>query len=499
MKTMNLFTLTRADNTEDFSRLLGVLSGSRTARKVSAHEAATLRSLTNQLAAGLKALLAEENAGGDWLKFLDGFWFSYTIAHISKEFDLLKFSENGDYVLNIELKSEAIEEDRIKKQLEQNRYYLSNVSRTIYSYTYVMENNTLYYLNSRNYLKVTDMSALADTLRKPAFELFVTEDLDRYFRASDYLISPVGSPERLLQGKYFLTNQQWDFRRLILSRLQSDSEEPSPIISIAGIAGTGKTLLLFDLALVLSKKKRVLFLHGAPLLKGHLILDERLKKVWIISATEMEASGEILYPADWDYLLIDEANRISPDWLEDLLRRAQAAGIPCILTHDPHSMVEAIHSVKETEAVIESCRTQSLEFTGNIRINRPMYSFMRALFSLRDSSEGPDYSAIEILYADSEADAEALISHYQASGFEHLRLEAETAESGTLLGAEYEKVLLVMDRTYYYDADGRLCTKEQDAALLSLLYEGILRTKEALCILVKENKELFSQLLKIRI
>ena len=158
MKTMNLFTLTRADNTEDFSRLLGVLSGSRTARKVSAHEAATLRSLTNQLAAGLKALLAEENAGGDWLKFLDGFWFSYTIAHISKEFDLLKFSENGDYVLNIELKSEAIEEDRIKKQLEQNRYYLSNVSRTIYSYTYVMENNTLYYLNSRNYLKVTDDS-----------------------------------------------------------------------------------------------------------------------------------------------------------------------------------------------------------------------------------------------------------------------------------------------------------------------------------------------------
>ena len=53
---------------------------------------------------------------------------------------------------------------------------------------------------------------------------------------------------------------------------------------ISGKTGTGKTLLLFDLAMVLSKKKKVLLLHAGPLRKGHMIIHERLRNVDLFSA-----------------------------------------------------------------------------------------------------------------------------------------------------------------------------------------------------------------------
>lgn len=51
----------------------------------------------------------------------DGFYVSYTIQQINKEFDLLRFSK--DSILNIEIKSElktANKEDKILKQMRKN-------------------------------------------------------------------------------------------------------------------------------------------------------------------------------------------------------------------------------------------------------------------------------------------------------------------------------------------------------------------------------------------
>ena len=127
MKAFNLYTLTRVRDSVNFSMLAQALSGRTWHKAFSAHETASLCALVD----GLVPLLSEK--GEEWVRFLDGFYFSYTIEHISKEFDLLKLSADAGCVLNIELKSESIEEDRIRKQLEQNRDYLSHIARTILS------------------------------------------------------------------------------------------------------------------------------------------------------------------------------------------------------------------------------------------------------------------------------------------------------------------------------------------------------------------------------
>lgn len=497
MKTINLFTLTRARDVSDFSRLLQSLSDRPYLKPVGGHEAASLRALTENLLGCLPA--------DDPLQYLDGFWFSYTIAHISKEFDLLKFSENGDCILNIELKSEAIGEERIRAQLEQNRYYLSNISGSIYSFTFVMETCTLYQLNDRKYLKECSFEDLAAVLRRPAFTSYIKEDLDRWFRSSDYLISPVASPERLLQGKYFLTNQQWEFRRTVLARINAFRESSSdtapessgdsqvPVITVTGEAGTGKTLLLFDLALELSKKKKVLFLHGGPLRNGHRLIDSRLKNVAVLSGTDPVSDP---LPGDFSCLLIDEANRLPGALLSSLLDSASEAGTPCVLAYDRHSLLGSLSPLQETETVLESRKTLSLEFSGNIRINRPVFSFLRALFHQKDRPENADYSCVDVLYAQNRKEKKLLEDFYRSKGYQVIRTNPGSSDTEDVIGEEYENVLVTLDRNYYYNESMHLCAKGKHSLLP--LYEGLSRTRERLCLLITGNEKLFSQILSLR-
>ncbi|EKO4622878.1 hypothetical protein V6I23_000600, partial [Campylobacter coli] len=59
----------------------------------------------------------------------ENYYISYKLPHIEKEFDLLKIGE--DTIINIELKSEYIEENKILLQLKRNHYYLSMLNKKI--------------------------------------------------------------------------------------------------------------------------------------------------------------------------------------------------------------------------------------------------------------------------------------------------------------------------------------------------------------------------------
>ena len=480
MRAMNLYLLTRAENDRNFSMLAGELSGEERHKDYSRHEAQSLRSLVGHL---IPELGSRSVSGSGWISNLDGFFFSYTIAHISKEFDLLKISGDGRCILNIELKSEAIDEKRISKQLSQNRYYLTHISTTIYSFTYVMETNTLYNLNDRGYMHVCEMGELADILCKPAFSEYVEKDLDQLFRAADYLISPVDAPDKFLQGSYFLTEQR----------------DPPPLITVSGSTGTGKTLLLFDLAMELSRKKKVLILLGGKLQEGHRILDERLKKVWIRSAEDFDTDE------DWSYILVDEGNRISADALKKLSAYAGSENVPCIIAYDPRRLKGSDGNSEELLERIEELDPIRLEFTGNIRINRPVYAFLRTLFNRKEKSPGVNFSCIDVLYAENMESAAAILDYYVEKGYHKIQLPGsgngitEGLAEEDIVGLEIDRTAIILDERFYYDDDNRLqAGGEQGEDALTVLYEGISRTREKLCLLVEGNEELLSQVMSIR-
>ncbi len=499
MRAMNLYLLTRA-GTEDkktFSLLARELTGDTRYKEYSRHEAESLRTLIDAL---LPELASQGGSDSERVAFLDGFFFSYTIAHISKEFDLLKISSDGEYVLNIELKSEEIEESRISRQLSQNRYYLSHISGTIYSFTYVMESNTLYQLNEKGYLRVCGMRDLAEILRRPVFKEYVREDLDRYFRAADYLISPAAVPEKFLQGSYFLTNQQAEFEKRILDRIaEQKEEEKALVITVRGSAGTGKTLLLYDLAMELSKKKRVLILQSGKLQRGHNTINERLMRVLISQADDFR-DGE-----EWDYILIDEAIRVRDSAMDSVLRYIKRKKIPCVMAYDPHFPVDPDDSLSKAEERMEDLSDLTLEFTGNIRINRPVYSFLRNLMNRKEKSPGADYSCIDVLYAPDRKTASSILSYYREKGYQKITLPGGGGTVGRgfseseIVGLEFDSVVVILDARFYYDEDLRLRARGEKAEeAISLLYEGVSRTRERLCVLVMGEKALFGRILRIR-
>lgn len=497
MRAMNLYLLTRVDDRDVFSSLARELTGNTIGKEYSEHEMHSLRALVTALIPALREDAAKDK---NWVRFLDGFYFSYTIAHISKEFDLIKISEDGSCVLNIELKSEEIGTERILKQLAQNRYYLSHISNTIYSYTYVMETNTLYSLHEKGFLRICEIGDLAEVLKKPAFSGYVEQDLDQYFRAADYLISPVSMPEKYLQGNYFLTNQQSEFSRRILQCFEEEGNGGrAPAVSVTGSAGTGKTLLLFDLAMVLSRKKRVLIIHGGRLQKGHKVIDNRLRNVFIRTADQpWEKEG-------CDYLMVDEANRIGSSDLDRIFSYVRQNGIPCVMAYDLHTLTDESGVIAAGNDKIGRCSDLHLEFTGNIRINRPVYAFLRELFHPKEQVKSVDYGCIDVIYADDRNSAGEILAYYTGMGYQKITLPGgggaigEGLTEDEIVGLEFERVLIIMDDRFYYDEDNHLrAMGDASEKAVSVLYEGISRAREKLCLLVLEDEHLFSRILAVR-
>ena len=73
------------------------------------------------------------------------FYVGFKILRIGKEFDLLRFGE--EYVINVELKSTSTQE-KIKNQLERNKYYLSNIGKQIFNFSYISDIGVLYILEN---------------------------------------------------------------------------------------------------------------------------------------------------------------------------------------------------------------------------------------------------------------------------------------------------------------------------------------------------------------
>ena len=544
MHTLNLYLLSRTTGEDLFPDLERTLSGRQYTKRFSAHEIASLRALTDaleQAAAdsgdggpaqpGTDSPASEQasSPGAVLLPLLDGFCFSYTIGHISKEFDLLKLAPDRSLVLNIELKSAAVSEDRIRKQLEQNRYYLSHISRSILSYTYVAETDTLYSLNDRGYFARAEMSELLGQLQRPAFAGSIEGELEDCFRASDYLISPVADPDRFLRGEYFLTNQQAQFKQEILELLARERTPAPPFISLTGSAGTGKTLLLLDLGMDLSRKKEVLFLHGGILRAGHRRLDALLRHITFLDAHAAETAqlledDERLQP--YVCILCDEANRFPLSVIEQLAVTCRRLKIPCILAHDPHRLLRSRLDLTQAEALIDAHTTLHLELSGNIRINHPVYAFLRRLFNRKLSMpQQIDLSCIEVLYASDAEEAAVIRDRFKAAGYIYLPLPEHEPEGGAspqpdagapqplpgtglpetehpagadLTAGEYDRVLLLLDDRFAYDEEQMLYAKRLPASSMSLLYEGLTRTREQLCLLVVGSESLFADLLAIR-
>lgn len=240
-------------------------------------------------------------------KLLDKYFIGYSIPQIGKEFDLLRI--DNETIVNIELKRSSTE-DKIKTQLLRNQYYFSFLKKKISCYTYVSDDNKLYTLDNTNNLEEVNFRKLISELVSQ--DVLKIKNINSYFNPSNYLVSPFNSTSEFTKGKYFLTSQQEEIKNIVLAELKKPSYS---ILCIKGNAGTGKTLLTYDIAKEVLNKKDVILIHCGILNNGHYQLKNDYG--WtIISAKNIVHHDYSKY----HLIIVDEAQRIRPAQLNSLIK-----------------------------------------------------------------------------------------------------------------------------------------------------------------------------------
>ena len=462
MKSVSIYALTRKQNLSNLSRLECHLSERDRPLKVRAWEINSMRALVDQLEKYMPEVYRLR------------LFYSFQILRLGKEFDLLQVKENQ--IVNIELKSGAVSEDAIRRQLIQNRYYLAILGRPVRSYTYISSQNRLVRLTNHDHIVEAEWEQLCAELQEKSADF--SGDLEDLFQAEWYLISPLTQPERFLKKEYFLTAQQKDIERQILKSIRI---KRGGYYHFSGLPGTGKTLLLYDIAMKLSGRQMVCIIHCGASGQEWKRLHERLRRIVWVSDSQITTEMRL---DEYGTVLVDEAHLLDKETLENIV---EAAGKrPVIFTSDCEDQLspeEVDQSVKLGIAKLPEIQTFRL--TNRIRTNEEISSFVQNMMHIPDYKSGRRFPHVTVFYANDDQEAANLIQDAKKQGYQHL-LESEVAEKA------YDSVAIILDGNYFYDSKKYLRSKKRT---VRNLFHQLNSAKEKLMLIVKDNEPFYAMLL----
>ncbi len=516
MRPVNIFALTRVTENDRLQKLERQMSGRGEYLKIKEWEIECLRLLSEHLRS-----VDEESCAFEY-------YYSFQIPKLGKEFDLLRISE--DTVVNIELKSRAVADSAVKKQLELNRYYLSSLGKNIRSYTYLRGTEQLMRLTNGGRLIDATWEELSEDLRLQG--RCFTGDIESLFKEEKYLISPLTDPDRFLRRDYFLTSQQRDIKRQILGEVNREDEvtrissikqveneenaglsldvndcvRNSPkIFGFSGLPGTGKTLLLYDLAMELSEKQCVCVLHYGSYPKELKRLDDILKRVdfYNCSPSGMHFDRDELH-ADYVAILVDEGHRIPSEEWDLVLAYANEAGIPVIVSYDREDVLAEEERPEDGSEYIENTRgIVKYRLTNRIRMNNELSSFIQCVMRPAGRYNNRDYPSVRVLYANDEAEAKVLLDVSQHDGYIFITntqcvedMNDSTMDIRDATCREFDRVVMPLYYGYYYDERGYLRGSAKGLSVRDI-YHGLSRARECITLIVVDDYELFDVLLSI--
>lgn len=489
MIPVNLYELTRVED-DDLIKFEAHLSQRETLLKEKKNEIYSLIAFVENIF---------ENTEYDLFSY---FYFSYSIPQISKEFDLLRIGNN--YIINIELKSNINDIEKVTNQLIQNVFYLKHLEKIIYSYTYDSSTNKLYKLID-NHIKEIEFHELLNIIKNQN-GLF-DGDINILFKPSVFLVSPLNDTEKFLKGEYFLTLNQFQIREDIEKEINKNIVS---FFAIKGRAGCGKTLLTYDIALYYIKNgKKVCIFHCANLCHGHdLINNNTLLDIFPIKKCS------IIDYVEYDIVIIDEAQRIYKRQFEYIIDKVKENNIKLIFSYDEKQMINNTEVSNNIPNIIESLdNIRQYKLSKKIRTNPEILSFIKRLFNLTNVDEFKNYKNIHIKYAKSIDEARVILNNYINNKYQFINFTPSRyydssfskyqyytyANTHNVIGQEFDNVIMYLDEHFSYD-DNKLCASNhvhQNYLLKPMLLQGVTRTRNKLVLVVVNNKDVFEKLLSI--
>lgn len=450
---------------------------------------------------GIESFVDELLKANNNISIVNRYYLGYSIPQIGKEFDLLRFGHN--YIINIEIKTESSIE-KILKQQQKNKYYLSFLDKPLHIYIFISNENKLYKLVIRNNgdeIEEITFNELCNILMSQ--EVVTFNNIDDLFNPSDYLVSPFNSPEKFMSEGYFLTVQQEQIYKEIQTKL---SDTATNFIALTGGAGTGKTLLTYHIAKeTIQRGKKVLILHCAPLNSGHQILMDEYN--WSIYMPKYAPNT-----IDFDLIIIDEAQRMYPYQFDKYIREVRTLNKKCIFSYDEKQYLRDNEKQYHTKERIEKellCTPYKL--TDKIRTNKEIAYFIRQLFNIKKNIPNIDYTNIELTYCKDCYSAKLLLQELLERGwktpnytpgtrsFFHYEayLSNDTESAHSVVGQEFNNVVVVIDESFKYNSQGDLIADNTYYSQRQMLYQIITRTRKKLHIVIINNEVMLNRCIDI--
>lgn len=490
MKAVNIYALTRIEGSERQAKLERQMSGRSKLLKIKEWETEGLRMLVERL--------YERNRDVSDYRF----FYSFVMPKLGKEFDLIRVDE--DSIVNIELKSGNVSDEAIRRQLQQNRYYLATIGRSISFYTYVSDEDRLLRLSNSGRLMEADFDELSEALakQKECYE----GDIEELFKEDEYLISPLTDPGRFLRREYFLTFQQRDIEKQVLSEIR-EAKGGICVQGFTGLPGTGKTLLLYDLAMQLSGSAPVCVLHFGAHEKELEQLDERLKRIdfyYCDNGTVPDVAK------DYKMIFIDEGHKIDRNALNAILELSERMKAGIIISYDREDMMsKEVIRYTGAELIEQLPGFKGYKLTNRIRLNSEVSSFISLLMHVNAGGHRRSYPNATVVYAKNNEEAAAMFRLFAEKGYVYIRDEyAEGKEEwqdpemtiGTSAAScrEFDKVVMMIDERFEYDEDGYLrCPASENEAAVRNLYHGLSRAKKKVALIIRGNLAVLDAVLYI--
>lgn len=460
------------------------------------HEIAIKPLELNDLMLFTKAILAPRKAT---YRAFDYFAYGFNIPQIGKEFDLLRFGTKS--IINIELKSTSTL-DEIKNQLVKNKYYLKFLNLKLYLFTYISSENKFYQLSDSDDLIEVAVTKIILILNKQFVNIDVK--ISSLFNPSDFLVSPFNSTNKFINKEYFLTQEQDQYKREILKNIENGEK----FIVLKGQPGSGKTLLLYDIAKRVMQTKNTSIIHCANLNSGQDELNDNYD--WNIFPAKMYKSA---IKGNIEVIFIDECQRIWLDQLQELVQYAKNTSAIIIFSYDERQVLTSSEKQKNIPLYIESNLSPKIyTLKAKIRTNKEITAFIKSLFEKDRLIEQYSYDSIELLYLQNMDEAKSFIgsdiagdwtiinytpSRYNTYQYEKYHVYEKGTTTHSIIGQEFDKVVVVIDEDFKYKNSLLTYTKRCHYDPEFMLYQNITRARNKIKVIVINNIEVLARCLQI--
>ncbi|ECH5733785.1 hypothetical protein FPY93_05375, partial [Campylobacter coli] len=269
------------------------------------------------------------------------------------------------------------------------------------------------------------------------------------------------------------------------------------------MAGTGKTLLIYDIAKNLQNNCIV---HCAQANDGIQKLKEN--KWNIITIKEFNQK----FIEDCDVIIVDESQRISLSQVDKFI----STGKIIIFSHDENQKLNSYNDAKETVKKIKDISNIQYKLSKKIRHNEELAAFIYQMFDLNKvnkyKNKNYNYNNTTIHYEKNLDSAKNYI-HYlkNTKNYNHIYLTNSVRRKETLddivfdsnisahksIGQEYDNVLVVIDQHFYYNNNKLAYKINTYYNPIETLFQAMSRVRKKLFILIINNEEVFMNCMKI--